>query len=126
MNDYLRSELGIPAHHIVNLRDQEATRDAILRELRALQIRVTPRKGDTIIVYYAGYGASSEAPNEWRSENQRASFIVPHDGLVNDPGGCYVYPIPDRTINALLYELSLRKDTNGEGGDIVSGYEHAA
>ncbi|RXW17048.1 hypothetical protein EST38_g8799 [Candolleomyces aberdarensis] len=58
LSDYLQTNLKVPADRIVNLRNQEATRAGILRALNALSLRSVrhPRKDDSIIIYFAGYG----------------------------------------------------------------------
>lgn len=119
MDWYLRTDLHVPAQQIANLRDEAATRDAILRELQAL---ATIRKGDHILIYYAGYGATGQAPEGWPSTDERIPLIVAHDSLVATDDGRYcVHPIPDRTIDALLHKISEQTGSGG-GGDVVRSF----
>ena len=117
MDEYLRTDIRVPATQIVDLRDNNATRDGILRELRALSEHADIRKGCHVLVFYAGYGAAADAPEGWDAEGKKISTIMPHDGLVNPNNGGRVHPIPDRTMNALLRNLSERV---GEDGNVVS------
>ncbi|VDC04283.1 unnamed protein product, partial [Peniophora sp. CBMAI 1063] len=119
MYEYLHHELNVPAEQIVKLHNKDATRDAILKQIRALSTRrrttsssrsVPVKKGDPIIIYFAGHGASGKAPDGWVTETGNVSMLVPYDGSPKDASR----NILDRTIGALLHELA-------EGGQNSSG-----
>lgn len=100
--------------HLKYLKNQDATRIAIIRELQALQSDHRIQRGDPILIYYAGHGSSTVSPDNWtRAEDQRENdniqFIVPYD--------CdeWVAGIPDRTIAACLDQLA-----DAKGDNIVS------
>ncbi|KZV62921.1 hypothetical protein PENSPDRAFT_230202 [Peniophora sp. CONT] len=109
VRDYLRAELNVPDHQIVNLRDEDATREAIIRGVRAFSEWRTIRKGDPIVIYFAGHGSTSDAPEGWHVGSQKISLIVPHDAsgyLDDDPEDLVKHAIPDRTFGALLHDLA--------------------
>lgn len=124
LDRYLRTELHVPDSQIVNLRDGNATRRAMISELRALRTKKTIRKGDPILIFFAGHGATAKAPEGWATANQTISLIMPHDSLARDMYGRYVQPIPDRTIGALLHDLAEQEGDNGKGNNIVSTSHH--
>lgn len=108
----------MPTDQIVNLRDEAATRSAILREIRALGTR-RAENGDPILIYFAGHGATVPAPHGWVTASGRISTIVAYDSLAKNRVGALVHPIPDRTIAALLDELA-GTGAESEGSNIVS------
>ncbi|KZV62929.1 hypothetical protein PENSPDRAFT_657741 [Peniophora sp. CONT] len=93
--------LQVPRNQRVNLRNEQATREAILQEILNLHRRARrPRSGseaDPILIYFAGHGTKADAPEGWVTSNQQVSLLMPYDR---------VDPIPDRTIGALLHQLA--------------------
>ncbi|KAK0445831.1 caspase domain-containing protein [Armillaria borealis] len=83
--NYLISDRGVPEANIINLRNEEATRYAIIEGFRKLQddSRIIPGEG-AIIIYFAGHGA----------------------------GKGKVEGIPDRTLSRLILDLSNAKGNN--------------
>lgn len=61
-------QLGVPADHVVFLRDQQATRAEMTSQLGALLARIPA--GDSLIFYYAGHG---------HREESGATYFVTHD-----------------------------------------------
>ncbi|VDC07260.1 unnamed protein product [Peniophora sp. CBMAI 1063] len=120
VDEYVRTELRVPARQIVNLRDKQATRSAIVRELQALCSRST-RANEPILIYFAGHGTSAPAPDGWATASHRISSIVAHDTLAIDRTGTMICPIPDRTIAALLYKLAQTRtgDLNGDNITVI-------
>ncbi|VDB96090.1 unnamed protein product [Peniophora sp. CBMAI 1063] len=119
--DYLCHELHVPPHQIVTLRNEQATRSAIIRELRALRLRDSIRPDDPILIFYAGHGATAPAPPGWDSGSDKISLIVPHDCFIPGKDGQQVQPIPDRTIGAILHELAEKTDGAGQAkGDNIT------
>ncbi|VDB88534.1 unnamed protein product [Peniophora sp. CBMAI 1063] len=115
MNDYLRKELHVPANQIVNLRNKQATRKAIIRELRAFRKRETIQKGDPILIYFAGHGSTSSVPDGWAAANGKISLLMPYDSLSRKVYGATIQPIPDRTIGAILHDLA----EGGKGNNVT-------
>ncbi|KZV62347.1 hypothetical protein PENSPDRAFT_642315 [Peniophora sp. CONT] len=120
IDDYLRTDLHVPSGQIVNLRNEQATRVAILRELNALRTWSSIRKDDPILIFFAGHGSRADTPIGWSAGSEKISLIVPHDCLVEENGQT-IQPIPDRTIGALLHALAESNDGDltGKGDNIT-------
>jgi hypothetical protein len=119
VQEYLERHLKIPNSQIRNLRDAQATRDAIIEALRGLSNDVRINNGDPIFIYYAGHGSETVAPPAWKTEEPVIQALVPYDcgTKINDrevPG------IPDRTVGALLSRLAQIK-----GNNIVRFFDHS-
>ncbi|EIM91753.1 uncharacterized protein STEHIDRAFT_135948 [Stereum hirsutum FP-91666 SS1] len=66
--------------HIKHLINQQATREDIIRELKALSSNPLIRRGDPIFIYYAGHGGSAAWTNDQgQTDASNIQFIVPHD-----------------------------------------------
>ncbi|CCM05961.1 uncharacterized protein FIBRA_08200 [Fibroporia radiculosa] len=113
VRDYLLGQVGIPISQIRILRDSEATRSAILHGISAFLDDERIKKGDPILIYYAGHGSKSSAPSGWEARGGEIQLLVPYDQSSLDAGG-KVHGIPDRTLGALLTRLA------GEKGDNIS------
>ena len=59
---YIKSDLKVPPERVIDLRNEQATRAGILRTFHSLRQKNPhqPRKGDSIILYYAGYAGPQE------------------------------------------------------------------
>jgi hypothetical protein len=106
ITQYLETTLKVPNNHIVNLRDEGATRSNIISAFEGLRDNDGIEKGDPILIYYAGHGG--KVPRE---DADIAEALIPVDYA---PG--QVYPIPDRTIASLINGIS-----NKHGNNIVRG-----
>ena len=110
VRDYLQNDLGVPSSQITNLRNSEATRDAIIGGIKAFSLNNEIKEGDPILIYYAGHG---DTPKEWLVWNaDEIELLVPYDdsSLDGDPR----HGISDRTLEVLLSQLAIKK-----GHDIV-------
>jgi hypothetical protein len=107
---YLEHDLKVPSYQIRNLRNEEATRDAIIQAFRALQTRPGIKRGDPILIYYAGHGAEANAPPGWDAGGPKIQTILPQNYCTE--AGNEVYPIPDRTVGALLNSIAEEKGDN--------------
>ncbi|CCM00513.1 uncharacterized protein FIBRA_02547 [Fibroporia radiculosa] len=112
VRDYLQEQLGVPNSQIINLRDSQATRAAILHEINALMNDKRIQKGDPILIYYSGHGASALAPPNWEAGGSHIQLLVPHDQSCIDRSGRQVLGIPDRTLGVLLARLAHEKGDN--------------
>ena len=111
VRDYLQNDLGVPSSQIRNLRNSEATRAAIIDGIQAFSANDEIKKGDPILIYYAGYGASAMTPEDWLNWNARkVELLVPYDhsSLDSNP----IHGIPDRTLGVLLSKLAIEKGDN--------------
>lgn len=115
IRDYLVNELKVPEGQIVNLRNSEASRTAIIDGFNKLRDHPDIKVDDPILIYYAGHGGTLPAPPGWESgSGAKIQTIVPQD--YNPTEGEEVYPIPDRTIGGLIDGIA-----NKKGNNIVSG-----
>ncbi|KAG8690230.1 hypothetical protein FRC08_010595 [Ceratobasidium sp. 394] len=111
--DYLVEVLGVPRGQLLCLFDEQATRDGIINAFWTHLIQNKEIKpSDPIVIYFAGHGDSHPAPVGLYSTDGRWEFILPHDASIWNPDGTYNWGIPDRTLGALIYQLSKAKGDN--------------
>ena len=110
MHLLLKANFGVPDDHICLLCDQYATRARIIEELKGLATNPNIQRGDAIIIYFAGHGNRASVPPEWQFGREEVKTICPVDEYGSPDSD--VHGIPDITINALLYKLSLAKGEN--------------
>ena len=103
--------------HIVYLKNEAATREAIIGYIKSHLIK-NDRIGynDPILIYYAGHGGRVLAPTGWYSDDDHIETICPHDERMpvnsEDPRGGIICGIPDITFRALINELAKNKGNN--------------
>jgi len=113
---YLETSLGVPASQIKALYNHEATRDAIIDNISALKTNPSIYNGDPILIYYSGHGGTVNAPANWEAGGPEIQILLSHDALCEDSGR-EIYGVPDRTMGALLDQLS-----NEKGNNIVGSF----
>jgi len=69
INDYLQTVLSVNPRNIISLRDAEATRAAIVMELKSFITNHKIQRGDPILIYFAGQEGKS--PQGWSSNNSK-------------------------------------------------------
>ncbi|PBK76176.1 hypothetical protein ARMSODRAFT_1080291 [Armillaria solidipes] len=113
---YLCEDLGVPEENIIRLRNEEATRSAIIDGFRSLENnRKIVANMAAIIIYYAGHGAVAHKPVEWKdweTPGDEIEILCPSDMGLPDENNKIVDGIPDRTISQLLLDLSKAKGNN--------------
>ncbi|KAG8688269.1 hypothetical protein FRC11_005757, partial [Ceratobasidium sp. 423] len=115
ISNFLTSDLGVPLNHIINLRNESASRANIIKGFRGLQNDPRINKGDPILVYYAGHGGSYEPSRRMKQAYGPSNIqvIFPHDYKILPPGATEpINCIPDKTVGALLNDLSMEKGNN--------------
>ena len=113
---YLTGSLGVPKENIVQLQDQQATREQIIRSFKEHFLKENARidKKSTIIFYFAGHG--TQARNAHHDESSQLKYvktICPYDYGYADPNK-HVYGIPQTTLHILLSQAERT------GCDVVS------
>ncbi len=114
---YLLEDLGVAADNIINLRNEQATRSAIIERFRQLEAdpKIVPGKV-AIIIYFAGHGALASKPATWTdwvsTDEKLIEMLCPADIGALDVNGEPIEGIPDRTISRLLLDLSIVKGNN--------------
>lgn len=109
VEEYLKEDLSVPPSHIRSLRDEAATRAAIIQGFMDLRSDERIKRGDPILLFYAGHGAETDVNGGKGKEGEKIQMIVPCDYGEGEDG---VDGIPDRTINALLEGLAREKGDN--------------
>ena len=112
LQDYLQKHLGVPSSQIKNLRNSEATRAAIIAEIKAFSSNDEIKEGDPIVIYFAGQGGWAETPKGWEvGATGKTELLIPYDySSSQDPNS--KHGIPDRTVGALLSHLASKKGDN--------------
>ena len=113
--DYLQKHLRIPSSssQIRILLDNEATRAAIIDGIKAFSLSDDIKKGDPILIYYAGHGGSADTPNGLEvGGTGKIELLIPYDHSPPLVDGDLKYGIPDRTLGALLSHLANEKGNN--------------
>ncbi|KAK0445813.1 caspase domain-containing protein [Armillaria borealis] len=113
---YLLEYRRVPAANVFNLRDEQATRSAIIQKFRDLERnpRIIPGEA-AIIIYFAGHGAVARKPTtwtNWETPSGNVEMLCPADINAPDANGKVIEGIPDRTISRLLLDLSKAKGNN--------------
>ena len=109
VDTYLRRYLDVPESQICNLRDEQATRIAIIEAFKALGKNPSINRDDAIFIYYAGHGGEQEAPVGWDTGGEKIQVIIPRDEGLTIYGRQPIPSIPDYTIAALLDNLADKK-----------------
>jgi len=110
---YLKDTFTHP--NITYLCDAAATREGIISAFRSLRDNVNIQTDDPILIYYAGHGARTKKPPKWDRWVSRESLIellCPSDMRHGGLGESSISGIPDRTVAALLNELSTKHGDN--------------
>jgi hypothetical protein len=101
----------VPSSRIKTLFNEHATRDGIIKNLRALK-DIDTREGDPILIFYAGHGVAGDAPKDpGASVDEKTELIAPYD-MDYDANKSVVNTIPDRTMGILLEDLAKAKGDN--------------
>ena len=113
MQDYLQKHLGVPSSQIRNLRNGQATRSAIINEIKAFWFNNDIQQGDPILIYYAGHGGWAETPKGWQAGGTgKIELLIPYDYSSHLEDGNHRHALPDRTLGALLSRLASKKGDN--------------
>ncbi|RXW20808.1 hypothetical protein EST38_g5036 [Candolleomyces aberdarensis] len=103
MKEYLETSLKVPKDHIVNLRDQAATRRNIISAFEGLRDNDRIKKHDPILIYYAGHGGEL-----WpKDDGNKIQALIPVDYVAEK-----ICPIPDRTVASLVNGIANKRGNN--------------
>ncbi|KAG6842673.1 hypothetical protein H0H87_011250, partial [Tephrocybe sp. NHM501043] len=115
VEDFLISELGVPKHRIVNLRNNAATRKAILAAMESLAENQEIYPTDPLLIYYAGHGAEALPPDaQWEtsSPNGMIQMLLPYDFIRRGSSNERGQGILDIEISHILHHISTKKSDN--------------
>ncbi|KAF8182905.1 caspase domain-containing protein, partial [Pholiota molesta] len=73
---YLESKLSVDKSQITSLRNERATRSAIIQAFRALENDGRIQHGSPILIYFAGHGGEATAPEGWPCSG-KVQMIIP-------------------------------------------------
>lgn len=116
--DYLYNHLHVPPAQVRNLRNEKATRNAIIQALHDMAKDPDIKLNNPIVIYYAGHGATGVAPRNWHYDNSDIQLLIPYDfsAAVNVDSSIgaehVIHGIPDRTLRSLLGRLAAAKGDN--------------
>ncbi|KIJ67785.1 hypothetical protein HYDPIDRAFT_37388 [Hydnomerulius pinastri MD-312] len=113
MRQWLIQDLHVPASNVSLLINKEATKRSIEDTFMShLVNNPTIARGDALLIYFAGHGSSMSAPRDWCEGRARhVQVLCPYDHDTKGPEG-RVAGISDRSLSAMLGELSAAKGDN--------------
>lgn len=113
VEEFLKSDLKVPDEQIISLRDEQATRAAIIKAFIQLRDDSRIKKDDSILIFYAGHGSEIDPPEGWEAggAGSQIQALMPHDYNTSDPRNS-IHLIPDRTIGMLINSISREKGNN--------------
>ncbi|KAI0030581.1 caspase domain-containing protein [Vararia minispora EC-137] len=110
VKDFLVDDLSVPESCVKVLKNEGATRQAIIQAFQELASSDNNiRKGDPILIYFAGHGSTVTAPPNWTSDPE-IQVLIPYDG--HSDGEVATNVIPDRKFGSLLRDLANAKGDN--------------
>jgi hypothetical protein len=117
MRNYLLKDLQVPESQIRLLLDDKAKRADIISALQDIQADDRIKKGDPILIFFAGHGYEINAPLGWPSGDvdEQIQLTVPQDYCTDTSKE--IHGIPDYTLAALLNGIA-----NRHGNNIVSHF----
>ncbi|KAF7343401.1 hypothetical protein MVEN_01772500 [Mycena venus] len=107
---WLRKDLKVPKDQISMLLDKHATKENIEKGIHRLKNNENIKRGDAIVMYFAGHGSTVPAPDGWFHEGSvggKAEVLCSYDF-----GQRGVVGISDRSLQSMLDELSQAKGDN--------------
>lgn len=110
---FVNEKMSVSQERIQVIRNEAATRQSIIKNLSLLaeeNIAWDIRKGDPILIFYAGHGAEAKWPE--RSSEGMIQMICPYDFNPQKNLDPDMQGIPDLTLAALLNEVSKEKGDN--------------
>lgn len=110
---WLTHDLHVPRNQICLLTNEEATQHAIEESFMShLVNNPAIEQGDAILIYFAGHGSSIRAPRGWYGDGLKdVEVICPYDHDMKHATG-RVAGISDRSMHAMLKDLSDAKGNN--------------
>ncbi|KAJ7141488.1 hypothetical protein C8R44DRAFT_604425 [Mycena epipterygia] len=114
MKDFLLSDLHVPTDRIMNLRNEEATRDGMIKALENIANSDAIGPQDPILIFYAGHGGEAKAPPGWTTNTEDSSIqmLIPHDFVQQGSGDINGQGIFDLTLSRILEKIAQAKSDN--------------
>ncbi|KIK68739.1 hypothetical protein GYMLUDRAFT_1008897 [Collybiopsis luxurians FD-317 M1] len=114
IQDFLISEVNVPAERIINLRNEDATREAIIIALESIADNESIDKQDPILIFYAGHGGEAKAPQGWATStgDSTIQMLIPHDFVQEGARDFNGQGVFDMTLSRILENIALKKSDN--------------
>lgn len=109
---FLQDHLNVPANQIKLLKNKEASRNGIIDALKELKGDKCIRKGDAIVVFYAGHGTEIDDPAT--GPGIKVQAIIPQDCNGQD-----IHPICDWAFGDLIGDIYRAKGDNIVGKPLL-------
>ncbi|KZV61918.1 hypothetical protein PENSPDRAFT_658546 [Peniophora sp. CONT] len=100
----LKQQPPVSADRIRFLTNKDATSANIIKSIESIGREKAIRRGDPILIYYAGHGSNIPKPNGWPTASPHIQCLAPHDARVEN--GIVEGVISDRAFGALLKKLA--------------------
>ncbi|KAG6919900.1 hypothetical protein DXG01_015608 [Tephrocybe rancida] len=112
VKDFLVTMVHASEGRIINLRNEQATREKMLEALQKLADNSAIKTNDPILIYYAGHGGQAPAPSGWKTTTGMIQMLLPYDFKFNGSGGKDGQGILDIELRQILMDLSQKKSDN--------------
>ena len=115
VHQFLLSRCGAGVDRIVNLRNKEATKDAIVQAIKNLSENPSISAKDPILIYYAGHGSQAKSPlSNWEtgSKDGTIQMLLPHDFVLRGSKDHRGQGIFDLKLSNVLADIAQRKSDN--------------
>ncbi|THV02695.1 hypothetical protein K435DRAFT_792310 [Dendrothele bispora CBS 962.96] len=112
MEEFLISDVRVPTERIINLRNKEATREAMIRALEDIANNSAIGPEDPILIFYAGHGGELKAPQGWETPDNMIQMLLPYDFVRQGSEDISGQGIFDRTLLRILEKIAQNKSDN--------------
>ncbi|KAG6829593.1 hypothetical protein H0H87_010742 [Tephrocybe sp. NHM501043] len=115
VENFLTSFAGVPKDRIMNLRDEQATRNGIMSAMRSLANNNAINPEDPILIYYAGHGSEAPSPiPRWTtsSANDMIQMLLPHDFDSRGSNRVLGQGVFDIALSSILGTIAENKSNN--------------
>ncbi|KAH8107997.1 hypothetical protein BXZ70DRAFT_884613 [Cristinia sonorae] len=111
---WLTHDLHVPRRQIALLTNEFATQTSIEETFMAHLVNNSAiERGDAIVIYFAGHGSSIRAPRGWFEDGSKdVEVLCPYDHEMRNTTGGRVGGISDRSLHAMIKDLSDAKGDN--------------
>jgi hypothetical protein len=116
MLTFLTKTMNVDSSYIRVLRNEEATREAIIDNFMAFKNDERIERDDPILIFYAGHGSEVNAPSDWKGPGGRdmpkIQMILPHNFMPTTTSDPQQQGIFDYTLSNLLSQVAQEKGNN--------------